>query len=168
MRRILEIGGEETPIWLASQGESHILHIGERALPCMLTAAGGRGAYLLDLGGARVPLRIALGEETTYVHLNGRSYTVGRVDPSQTLGAAGAGSRGDRLVAPMPGVVISIGVAPGDAVAEGQGLLVIESMKLETTLTAPRDGVVAEAPFAAGDTFGLKDVLLTLVPLEAA
>nr|WP_312860790.1 acetyl-CoA carboxylase biotin carboxyl carrier protein subunit [Mesorhizobium sediminum] len=57
-------------------------------------------------------------------------------------------------------------VKPGDIVAAGQPLLVIESMKLETTLAAPRDGVVAEIPFAAGDSFGLKDVLAQLAPEE--
>ena len=56
----------------------------------------------------------------------------------------------------MPGVVVSVNAKPGDHVKEGQPLLVIESMKLETSLTAPRDGVVAEMPFAAGDSFGLQ------------
>lgn len=45
-------------------------------------------------------------------------------------------------------------------------MLVIESMKLETTVTAPRDGIVAELPFATGDSFGGKDVLLRLEPQE--
>jgi 3-methylcrotonyl-CoA carboxylase alpha subunit len=66
----------------------------------------------------------------------------------------------------MPGVVVSVAVKPGDTVTEGQPLLVIESMKLETTLTAPRDGVVAEMPFTAGDSFGLKAVLAQLTPQE--
>lgn len=62
--------------------------------------------------------------------------------------------------------MVSISVAPGDAVAEGQPLLVIESMKLETTITAPRDGIVAEVPFATGASFGGKEVLLRLEPRE--
>ena len=62
--------------------------------------------------------------------------------------------------------MVSVAVKPGDAVEEGQPLLVIESMKLETTLTAPRDGVVAEMPFAEGDSFGLKDILAQLAPEE--
>jgi len=48
----------------------------------------------------------------------------------------------------MPGVVVSVAFKPGDAVKEGQPLLVIESMKLETTLSAPRDGVMGAPPLA--------------------
>jgi 3-methylcrotonyl-CoA carboxylase alpha subunit len=66
----------------------------------------------------------------------------------------------------MPGVVVSVAVKPGETVEKGQALLVIESMKLETSLCAPRDGVVAEVPFAAGDSFGLKANLVLLAPEE--
>ena len=66
----------------------------------------------------------------------------------------------------MPGVVVSVAVKPGDTVEEGQPLLVIESMKLETTITAPRDGIIAEVPFATGASFGGKEVLLRLEPQE--
>ncbi len=160
MRRILEIDGAETPVWLASTGHGHVLHVGDRELPCTLAPSVGKGAYTLELGGKRVALRIAVGESATFVHLNGRAYEVGRTDPSESLGEAGSGAAHDHLVAPMPGVVISVAVAPGDKVSEGQAMMVIESMKLETTMAAPRDGIVAEVPFATGDAFGVKDVLL--------
>ncbi len=168
MRRILEINGEETPIWLASTGQTHVLHLGEREIPCSFDPATGKGSYTLEIDGARIPLRVAVGEESTFVHLNGRAYEIGRTDPSQTLGETGGGLAQDQMVAPMPGVVVSVDVAAGDTVTEGQTLLVIESMKLETTIAAPRDGVVAEVPFATGDSFGGKEILLSLVPLEEA
>jgi len=166
MRRILEINGEETPIWLALTGQTHVLHLGARELPCTLDPATGKGAYTLELDGKRIALRIAVGEDATFIHLNGRAYEVGRTDPSQTLGESGGDAAQDQMIAPMPGVVVSVAVAPGDSVAEGQALLVIESMKLETTITAPRDGIVAEVPFSTGDSFGGKAVLLGLAPLE--
>jgi 3-methylcrotonyl-CoA carboxylase alpha subunit len=55
-------------------------------------------------------------------------------------GAVGDGS----ILSPMPGRVIAIAVAAGDAVTKGQNLLTLEAMKMEHTLTAPFDGVVAE------------------------
>jgi len=166
MRRILDISGTEQEVWLAQTADGHVLHIGERALTCELDPKGRKGNYVLTLEGAAVPLRLAVGDEATFIHLNGRTYEVGRVDPVDRLGDSSSSAAGDRLVAPMPGVVVSVSAAAGDAVTEGQPLLVIESMKLETTMVAPRDGIVAEIPFAPGDTFGLKDILAQLTPEE--
>ena len=54
--------------------------------------------------------------------------------------AAGAGS----LRAPMPGLVKLVRAAIGDAVIKGQPLLILEAMKMEHTIAAPHDGVIAE------------------------
>jgi 3-methylcrotonyl-CoA carboxylase alpha subunit len=70
-----------------------------------------------------------------------------------------------RLTAPMPGKVVSFAVKAGDAVKKGQALAVMEAMKMEHTIAAPADGVVAELLFAPGDqvTEGAE-----LLKLEAA
>jgi biotin carboxyl carrier protein len=57
-------------------------------------------------------------------------------------------------------------VSAGTAVRRGDVLIVLESMKLETSLKAPRDGVVASAPLAPGATFDRGAVLVTLAPQE--
>ena len=56
-----------------------------------------------------------------------------------------------RLTAPMPGKVVSFAVKAGDAVKKGQPLAVMDAMKMEHTIAAPVDGVVAELLFALGD-----------------
>ena len=56
-----------------------------------------------------------------------------------------------RLVAPMPGRVVAVSVAKGQAVRRGDPLMVLEAMKMEHTVAAPADGVVSEVWFAAGD-----------------
>lgn len=61
--------------------------------------------------------------------------------------AAGGASR---LVAPMPGKVVRVLVAPGDRVEARQPLVVVEAMKMENELTAPRAGTVAEVPVTEG------------------
>ena len=63
--------------------------------------------------------------------------------------AAGAGSDG-AILSPMPGRVIAMDVAAGDAVAKGQRLLVLEAMTMEHALVAPFDGTVAEVNAQAG------------------
>jgi 3-methylcrotonyl-CoA carboxylase alpha subunit len=57
---------------------------------------------------------------------------------------------GGRLTAPMPGKVIALLVKQGDLVKKGQALLVMEAMKMEHTIHAPTDGVVAKLPFVVG------------------
>jgi pyruvate carboxylase len=59
--------------------------------------------------------------------------------------------RPGEIGAPMPGNVLEVSVAAGDAVKEGDALGVVEAMKLETTVRAPHDGVVAEVLATAGD-----------------
>ena len=58
---------------------------------------------------------------------------------------------GGRLTAPMPGKVVSFAVQAGDAVKTGQVLAIMEAMKMEHTIAAPADGVVAELLYAPGD-----------------
>jgi 3-methylcrotonyl-CoA carboxylase alpha subunit len=55
------------------------------------------------------------------------------------------------LAAPMPGKVIAVMVKPGDKVAKGAPLLILEAMKMEHTIAAPADGVVQEIHYAAGE-----------------
>ena len=76
---------------------------------------------------------------------------------------AGAGGQADdRVRAPMPGRVVAARVQPGDRVAHGQELLVMEAMKMELALKAPRDGTVAEVRAQAGDFVEADSVLLVL------
>lgn len=56
------------------------------------------------------------------------------------------------LVAPMPGLIVDILTKPGAAVQSGDGLLVLEAMKMENTLTASRDGIVKSISVNKSDT----------------
>jgi 3-methylcrotonyl-CoA carboxylase alpha subunit len=67
-----------------------------------------------------------------------------------------------RLTAPMPGKVVSFAVKSGDAVKAGQALAVMEAMKMEHTISAPKDGTVAELLYAPGDQVAEGAELLTL------
>ncbi len=70
---------------------------------------------------------------------------------------------GGRLTAPMPGKVVSFAVKVGDKVRIGQALAVLDAMKMEHTIAAPMDGVVAELLFAPGDQVTEGAELLKLV-----
>ncbi len=70
---------------------------------------------------------------------------------------------GGRLTAPMPGKVVSFAVKAGDKVKIGQPLAVLDAMKMEHTIAAPMDGVVAELLYAPGDQVPEGAELLKLV-----
>ncbi len=78
----------------------------------------------------------------------GRTVTLKPLDP---LDRAGAETGGGLTLSPMPGLVKAVFVAPGQQVTAGDRLAVLEAMKMEHTLTAARDGIVAEVLTAAGD-----------------
>jgi propionyl-CoA carboxylase alpha chain len=70
------------------------------------------------------------------------------------------------LIAPTPGNVTKIAVAPGETVAAGQVLLFIETMKMEQQVTAPADGVLAELRVSQGTQVNAGDVLAIVTDQE--
>jgi len=89
---------------------------------------------------------------------NGADWTVFQGAVARTLvlfdrlaAAAGDADKAGKLVAPMPGKIVAVHVAPGDAVVRGQKLVVLEAMKMEHTILAPADGIVARVRFKPGE-----------------
>jgi 3-methylcrotonyl-CoA carboxylase alpha subunit len=76
--------------------------------------------------------------------------------------AGDSAHEGGRLTAPMPGRVIAYLAQPGQAVRQGQPLAVMEAMKMEHTITSPRDGTVAEVLHALGSQVAEGEELLRL------
>ncbi|MDP6425067.1 MAG: acetyl-CoA carboxylase biotin carboxyl carrier protein subunit [Planctomycetota bacterium] len=67
----------------------------------------------------------------------------------------------DEVRASMSGAIVEASVAAGDVVTEGQTLLVIEAMKMQNPIAAPRDGSLASVHVAAGDTVAAGDLLVS-------
>jgi len=78
--------------------------------------------------------------------------------------AAHEGAGGDAVIAPMPGLVKIVHAQAGESLAKGAALLVLEAMKMEHVLTAPRDCVVANVDVAAGDQVTEGRLLVALLP----
>jgi acetyl-CoA/propionyl-CoA carboxylase biotin carboxyl carrier protein len=86
-------------------------------------------------------------DETLWIGHGGWAWPVA---PATAARAPSAGLDG-ALRAPMPGEVLAVHAAVGDVVAEGEPVLVLESMKMELTLAAPADGTLVELTVATGD-----------------
>jgi pyruvate carboxylase len=67
-----------------------------------------------------------------------------------------------QIGAPIPGLIVSIAVTVGKKVAKGEKLLMMEAMKMQTTVYAPADGVVEASHIQVGDTVESKDLLIKL------
>jgi biotin carboxyl carrier protein len=99
------------------------------------------------------------------VVIGGRRYGFEVEDPRSLRGrrGAGAGTEGPRPVkAPMPGRVVRLLVEAGEDVEEGQGVVVIEAMKMQNELKSPKAGRVIRVGAAVGDTVGSGDVLVVV------
>jgi 3-methylcrotonyl-CoA carboxylase alpha subunit len=95
------------------------------------------------------------------IHLFWRG-TAYRIEEDRAGSRAAQRGVSGALEAPMPGRVIAVRVEPGQAVAKGQELLVVEAMKMENALRAPRDGVVKSVAARPGDMVSPGLVLVEL------
>ncbi len=103
-----------------------------------------------DIDEGEHEIALAQGERGTWLALHrGRQTSVALFDPFAVDLDAAAGS-GGVIKAPMHGKLIALFVAAGDAVVKGQRLAIVEAMKMEHVLTAPRDGTVSEIGAAPG------------------
>ena len=117
----------------------------------------------LKMSGQSRRLRCRVDASSVFLHDGEQRITLSRLTAFR-LDAGDAAGGGDRVVAPMPGRIVLMRVVAGDVVDEGQELGVMEAMKMELALRAPRAGVIAEVRVAPGD-FVDGDALL--IRLEA-
>jgi 3-methylcrotonyl-CoA carboxylase alpha subunit len=150
----LRVGGHDGRYRVEHQGRLHSVE-GARIEGDALSLRIDGEAMRVQVGGARGTWTVHDGLHRVTLH----------AAPLHDTQHGGAESAADRVLAPMPGRIVMTRVQPGDVVSAGQEVMVIEAMKMELSLKAPRDGVVAEIRGAAGD-FVEADAALVL--LEAA
>ena len=105
--------------------------------------------YAIRLDGRLVRGTVVIAGEDVHVFAGERHVVLRYIDP--LLHAGEAEDEGGRLTAPMPGKIVAILVKKDDVVVKGTPLLIMEAMKMEHTIAAPRDGVVLELLYATGD-----------------
>ncbi|GAB2189375.1 sodium-extruding oxaloacetate decarboxylase subunit alpha [Sessilibacter sp. MAH1] len=127
--------------------------------------------------GVPEPVKNEAGEEIYTVTVDGKSYTVavaeggdisslapigGAVVPSASAATPAPVSGGEPVAAPLAGNIVKIVVKPGQAVAAGEVLIILEAMKMETNISAPKAGTVTTIDVKAGDSVAVGDCLLSL------
>ena len=110
--------------------------------------AVGDGWYFVDTDEARSLVAVATEGDATWIFVDGH---VARIEPQRDVRTS-ARRRGDAgVMSPMPATVVAINVSPGQPVSEGETVIVLEAMKMELPIKAPRSGVVKVVHCAKGD-----------------
>lgn len=126
-------------------GFSMLIEVADRQMRDVQVAPGGRGELLVSLGGRTVVVRV-----------NGRRRGRGAAD------LAGHAAGAQSIVAPMPGRVVRVLVGNGDVVSARQPVVVVEAMKMENELRAPKAGTVKDLSVTAGVSVEAGRVLLVI------
>jgi biotin carboxyl carrier protein len=166
----LETSGGRRTIEFRRRGSAWEMTLDGRILSVDVTATGGRWSLLIGPdASSRRSYEVAVerrsnGERIVYV--NGLAVPVSIVDPRERLvqrrGNVSDGTGPRSIVSPMPGRIVKVLVREGDVVAAQQGLVVVEAMKMENELRAPRAGQVSAVKVVEGMSVEAKAVLVTL------
>lgn len=123
----------------------------------------GAGSWSLLIDGRSVELSLAGRDDDWRVSLHGHPVTVRLLDERAARRRPRGATAGDReLRAVMPGKVVAVLVAPGTAVQQGQGVLVLEAMKMENEVGAPRAGTVRDIRVQPGQAVEAGELLAVI------
>ena len=117
---------------------------------------------IVDVGGHNYSLEIIQGR----VYVNGEETRFAIHKSRPRIGdkkSSAAAAKGAKIKPPMPGRIVSVDVKVGDSVKKGQGLLVLEAMKMQNEITAPAEGLVKAVNVKPGQTV---DQNLVMVEIE--
>ncbi len=171
---LVRSAGAETPVGILlerlndGRGDGYRVAIDERRTEVEIESTGeGRG--WLHLRGRIVRYYTARRGDEIHVWIDGRVHVLQIVDRTarRTAGPAVAGATG-ALTAPMPGTILKINVSVGDAFEAHAPLIVMESMKMEMTLSAPQAGRVKQMLCRVGELVETGKVLAKLEALDDA
>ena len=144
----LKLGDEERTVEIEAEGEQFRVRVDERVY--VITAQAGEAGRLdLCVDGVRRRVYAARQGDRTHVWLGGDVWTVAKPDPRRRAGQHAA-EPGAALEAAMPGRVLDVLVAEGDAVTRGDTLVLLEAMKMELRIQAAADGVVSKVHVRPG------------------
>ena len=166
MRLTAEIAGARHTLQLTRDGARVVAEIDGRRYE-LEARETERGLLLLRLGGRVYECRVEARPQggAADVHVGRGHYEVALADPKHLRGAGGAaGQAGGRakITSPMPGKVVRVLVEVGADVEAGQGLVVVEAMKMQNELKSPKGGRVVELHARPGAAVDAGEVLVVV------
>jgi biotin carboxyl carrier protein len=166
MKLNIELGGKTRAVELSRPNDGQLrCAIDGRELAAN-TVEIAPGVFSILLGRDVFEVRVEAAAGNLRVQIGGKEYVAVAHDPRRWRRAGGAAieSRGRQpVVAPMPGKVVRVLVAAGEAIEAGQGIAVVEAMKMQNEVRSPKSGSVERLFVAEGQTVNAGEVLATIV-----
>lgn len=157
-------GAAEESLELLAAAPRCRFRVGDSPELCADVEVPEPGVYSILIDGRSYEARVEETPGALVVIVEGRRFEIDVRDPRRfTRKGAGGGTDGVQTVAaPMPGKIVRVLIAVGDEVAAGQGLLVVEAMKMQNEMKSPRAGKVLSLSAAPGSTVTAGEVLATI------
>jgi biotin carboxyl carrier protein len=160
MKYEAELDGRQINIELEQRDGRVTAKVGERRYDLEVVHPED-SAYLIFIGNKVYEARAwADSPGSLRIKLRNRVFNAKIKDRKRMLATADHGTEGkQQLIAPMPGKVVRVLLKAGDEVRAGQGIVVVEAMKMQNEIKSPKDGRVAEIRVAEGATVNANQVL---------
>jgi biotin carboxyl carrier protein len=149
------IGGQDVLCRIEESQGSGVLHASGQTIPFRRI-----DSTHVEISGRRHRFYVLHRRDTTTVWIDGHTYFLQRA--TKAAGTQPSSAAGGEIRALMPGKLLRLVVAVGDQVTEKQPLAIMESMKMESTLVAPKAGRVVDVRFKPGDVLEMGDVVVVL------
>jgi len=163
--------GREAEVTMHTQGGKLVLETDGRHIEADFVRLPDGEVYSLLIDGRSHVVRVAPAGDGLEVEVRGTVIPVEVKHPLEKMlqasGAVRSASRGETVSAPMPGVVVSLRVSPGDVVHAGQAVVVVEAMKMQNELAVLHDGVVSEVLVAVRAAVSAGQALIKLLPVAS-
>jgi len=168
MKLWVTLEGREAEVEFSAEGDRLFLEVDGRRLEADFKRLPDGEVYSLLMEGRSHEVRVSPAAEGLEVSLEGMTLPVEVRHPLERMlratQRAGHSGTGEVIHAPMPGMVVSYRVKPGDTVGPGEPVVVIEAMKMQNELSARRGGVVAELLVAERTSVSAGQALVRLTP----
>jgi biotin carboxyl carrier protein len=169
MKLWVTLAGREAEVSFRTEGERLVLEADGRRIEADFVRLPDGEVYSLLIDGRSHVVRVSPTTEGVEVELRGAVIPVEVRHPLekmlQAVSRGRAAERGETVSAPMPGVVVALRVAVGDAVTAGQAVVVVEAMKMQNELAVVHDGVVSEILVAERAVVSAGQALVRLSPV---
>jgi biotin carboxyl carrier protein len=167
LRYQVQIDGVDYDLEIDRSPQGTTVKLGDRSAPADLVRIGGSAVYSLILEDSSHEISVHKRNGDLEIVVGGQAYLARvRDERAMKIAAAGGGATdgatGAIVRAPMPGVVVGIGVGVGDEVSPGQGVVTLEAMKMENELKSASGGTVREIRVEVGQGVSQGEALVVI------